>query len=193
MKSGMKAIALQGSYRKNGVTTGLLKYACERLSLAGYEVTYFDLYEKKIDYCKGCRKCLETRECIFKDDDMPEITEKIKEADVVLLAAPVYWANVPAAVKNMFDRLLGVAMEETNAFPKPRLSGKRYILITACHTRMPFAKWCGQTTGLIRAVSEFFKTAGIKKAGHVICANTGTKNYPVDKKHREIDRIIDKL
>lgn len=63
----------------------------------------------------------------------------LRECDTVILAAPVYWANVPAPVKNMFDRLLGVAMEETATFPKPRLSGKKYMLLTACNTPSPFS------------------------------------------------------
>lgn len=124
---------------------------------------------------------------------MPEITEKVKAADILILAAPVYWANVPAVVKNFFDRLLGAAMEETGRFPKPRLLGKQYIFITACNTPMPFAKWCGQTTGIIRVVKEFFKTAGVKNVGTVICANSVNDKKLFDKKQKEIDRLLEKL
>ena len=66
------------------------------LFLDSIDVTYINLFEKNIDFCKGCRKCLETTECVFKNDDMPEIRRQIKEADIIFLAAPVYWANVPA-------------------------------------------------------------------------------------------------
>ena len=47
--------------------------------------------------------------CIQKDD-MQEIVLLLHESQIVLLAAPTYWANVPAPVKNLFDRLLGTAM-----------------------------------------------------------------------------------
>lgn len=193
LKSDMKIVAFQGSYRKSGITSTLLQNACSKLIAAGNEVEYINLHEKNIEYCKGCRKCLETKKCIYKADDMPEITEKIKAADILILAAPVYWANVPAVVKNLFDRLLGAAMEETDKFPKPRLLGKRYIFITACKTPMPFAKWCGQTTGIIRAVKEFFKTSGVKKAGIVICANSVNNEKLFEKKQKEIDRLLEKL
>lgn len=64
---------------------------------------------------------------------------------MVVLAAPTYWANVPAIVKNMFDRLLGVAMEEADKFPKPRLSAKqKYILLTACNTPSHFLFYVGK-------------------------------------------------
>ena len=188
-----KAVALQGSFRNAGYTTTLLKYVSEKLASEGYEVEYINLYEKKIDYCRGCRKCLETCECIYRSDDMPEITGKVKEADLIILAAPVYWANVPAAVKNLFDRLLGAAMEETDRFPKPRLNGKKYLFITACHTPFLFAQVCGQTGGAIRATKEFFKTAGVKKAGRVILTNAGANKNSLDKQKKKIDKIIGRL
>ena len=193
MKSNMKIVAFQGSYRENGITSTLLQNACSKLTAARNEVEYINLHEKNIVYCKGCRKCLEKKECIYKADDMPEITKKIKAADIIILAAPVYWANVPAVVKNLFDRLLGAAMEDTGKFPKPRLLGKRYIFITACNTPMPFAKWCGQTTGIIRAVKEFFKTAGVKCVGTVICANGVNDEKLFEKKQKELDRLLEKL
>ena len=48
---------------------------------------------------------METAECVYNNDDMPEITRLIKDADVIILAAPVYWGNVPAIVKNLMDRM----------------------------------------------------------------------------------------
>lgn len=188
-----KIVAIQGSYRENGATTSMLRYATDKVSRLGYEVTYINLFEKKIDFCKGCRKCLETEECVLKNDDMPEITRYIKSADIIILAAPVYWANTPAIVKNLFDRLLGASMMETKTFPKPRLAGKRYILFTACNTRMPFAKWFGQSSGIIRVVREYFKTSGIKCIGTVVCDNTGFNKEVPESKIKNINKILEKI
>ncbi len=90
-------------------------------------------------------------------------------------AVPVYWANVPASVKNLFDRLLGTAMEETDMFPKPGLRGKQYIVLTACNTSALFSWIFGQSRGAIRNMNEFFKTAGMKPAGKVVYANAKNK------------------
>lgn len=188
-----KIVAIQGSYRENGVTTSMLRYAANELGRMGHEVTYLNLFEKRIEFCKGCRKCLETEECIFKNDDMPEITRYIKEAEVIILAAPVYWGNVPAIVKNLFDRLLGTSMMETKSFPKPRLSGKRYIFFTACNTPMPFAKWCGQSSGIRRVVREYFKTSGVKCIGTVVCDNTGVKKELAPGAVKRIDKILERI
>ena len=185
-----KILAIQGSYRNNGKTTTMLNYAVEKAKAQNNEVAYINLHEKRIEYCKGCRKCFENAECVFKNDDLYDIAQSIKEADIIMLAAPVYWANVPAVVKNLFDRMSGTSMMETMTFPKPRLKGKRYILFTACNTPMPFAKWCGQTSGLIRAVKEYFKTSGVKCIGNVICANSSmNKTIP----YKKIDRIISRM
>lgn len=61
-----KIIAIQGSYRSGGKTTTMLKYAVEKTKAQNIEVTYINLHEKNIEYCKGCRKCFDSAECVFK-------------------------------------------------------------------------------------------------------------------------------
>ena len=188
-----KILAIQGSFKNNGITSAMLKYAVDESQKAGYDVEYIRLHDHRIEYCKGCRKCFETGECVIKDDDMTQISKSIKDADVIILASPVYWANVPAIVKNLFDRMSGTSMEETNTFPKPRLSGKKYILLTACNTPMPFAAFCGQTTGLKKAVKEYFKTSGISCIGIVVCDNTSKRKGVPSVKLNQIQRLIRKI
>ncbi len=188
-----KILAIQGSFRNNGLTSSMLDHAVQESKKAGYEVEYIRLHDHTIGYCKGCRKCFETGECVVTDDDMTWISKSIKNADVIILAAPVYWANVPAIVKNLFDRMSGTSMEETDTFPKPRLSGKRYILLTSCNTPMPFAALCGQTTGLIRAAKEYFKTSGFSCIGTVVCDNTSKRKEVPDAKVKKIIKLIRKI
>lgn len=191
--SKKRIVAIQGSYKKNGITTTMLKEAVRKAEEMGHEVTYINLFEKNIEYCRGCRKCYETGDCVYKNDDMQEIASYIRQADVIILAVPTYWANTPAIVKNLFDRMSGSSMIETKTFPKPRLTGKRFIFLTACNTRMPFAELCGQTRGIKRAVYEYFKCSGIKKIGTVICSNTGIVKEVPAKKLRKIDLLIEKI
>ena len=124
---------------------------------------------------------------------MVRIAESIKKADVIILASPVYWANVPAIVKNLFDRMSGTSMEETKTFPKPRLSGRRYILLTSCSTPMPFAAIFGQTTGLKRAVKEYFKTSGISCIGTVACGSSAKCKKVPKAKLDKISKLIRKI
>ncbi|BBF44857.1 iron-sulfur flavoprotein [Lachnospiraceae bacterium KM106-2] len=184
-----KTLAILGGPHKNGVTAKMLEIAMKASKDRGDEVEILYLYEKEIQFCKGCRKCLETKQCVIKDD-IVGIVDAIKKSDTIILATPVYWANVPAAVKNLFDRLLGVAMEETKTFPKPRLSGRNYVLLTACNTAMPFAKIFGQSTGAIRAMKEFFKTSGMRCKGIAVCGNTSNKKEVPAKVKCKIERFF---
>lgn len=166
-------LAILGSPHKDGITAAMLSFAVRECEKSGCSVTKVDLYEKNLAYCTGCRACMDTQICVQKDD-IQEIAASLKKCRLVILAAPVYWASVPAAVKNLFDRLLGTAMEETDRFPKPHLSGRKYLLLTSCNTPAPFSWIFGQSRGAIRNMDEFFKTAGMKASGKIVCA--GAKN-----------------
>lgn len=167
-------LAILGSPHTDGITAAMLELAVREAEKSGYTVRKINLYEKNLAFCTGCRTCLKTKTCVQKDD-IQEIASLLRACDLVILAAPVYWANVPAPVKNMFDRLLGTAMEETNTFPKPRLRGKRYMILTSCHTPAPFSWIFGQSRGAVRNMDEFFKTAGMKPVGKVVCANAAKR------------------
>lgn len=159
-----------GGPHQNGITAKMLACVENGAQKKGFEVCRVNLYEQNISYCTGCRRCFDTGECVQKDDAV-KIAKLLKVCDMVVLAAPVYWANVPAAVKNLFDRISGTVMEETPTFPKGRLSGKqKYIFLTACNTPAPFSRIFCQSGGAIRAVDEVFKTAGMKCGGHYVCA-----------------------
>lgn len=185
--SQRKLLAILGSPHLNGTTAAMLECAIHASKQAGYDVTKINLYQKQIRFCTGCRTCIRTGACIQKDD-IQEIALLLQECQMVVLAAPVYWANIPAPVKNMFDRLLGVAMEETNTFPKPRLSGKKYMLLTACNTPFPFSWICGQSRGALHSMNEFFRTAGMKRVGEFVCTNTSKREKLPKTLMRQIEK-----
>lgn len=181
-------LAILGSPRANGITAAMLDQSIREAEKAGYTVNKINLYEKQLSYCTGCRECLSSGKCVQKDD-LQEIVPMLQKSKIVILAAPTYWANVPASVKNLFDRLLGTAMKETAAFPKPRLAGKKYILLSACNTPAPFSWIFGQSRGTIRSMDVFFKTAGMKSVGKVVCPNSGKIQTPPERILRKIGRL----
>ena len=184
-----RLLAILGSPHTNGTTATMLNYAIHRAEEMGFTVTKIDLYEKNLSYCMGCRACMNTHTCIQKDD-IQEIVMCLQKCQTVLLATPVYWANVPAPVKNLFDRLLGTAMEETSTFPKARLKGKKYMLLTSCNTPFPFSWIFGQSGGAIRSMDEFFKTAGMKPIGKIVCAGTASKKELPKQTIKKIERCM---
>lgn len=187
--SEKNVLAILGSPHENGTTAAMLNLAVHKAEQVGYAVMKINLYEKELSFCTGCRICMNTHICVQKDD-IQEIVALLHKSQLVILAAPVYWANVPAPVKNLFDRLLGTAMEETDTFPKPRLRGKQYMILTSCNTPAPFSWIFGQSRGAIRNMDEFFKTAGMKPIGKVVCANAKNKKELPKRIIKKIERCL---
>lgn len=170
-------LAILGSPHPDGSTAAMLNCVIDAALKDGWQVTTVNLYHKEIAFCIGCRRCASTGNCIIQDD-AAQIAALLKKADRVVLAAPTYWANVPAVVKNLFDRLTGTVMEEGSGFPKPRLSStQKYLLLTACAVPFPISWLSGQSVGTLRAMNEFFKHSGMKRMGSFVFA--GTKKTPV--------------
>ncbi|MBE6007892.1 MAG: flavodoxin family protein [Lachnospiraceae bacterium] len=71
---------------------------------AGNETEYVTLQDKTISFCKGCNACQHGQKpCVIKDDAV-EIAEKIKNADVVAFATPIYFYEMAGQMKTMLDR-----------------------------------------------------------------------------------------
>ena len=107
---GKKIIVLNGSPRKNGNTSALVKAFRDGAESAGHTVTEFWLGGMKINGCRGCCAGGKNPEspCVQKDD-MEQIYPAYKEADVVVLASPLYYWTISGQLKCAFDRLFAVA------------------------------------------------------------------------------------
>lgn len=173
---GKKVVGILGSPRKSGNVAKVLNKVLDECKDKGYDTTTINLYDYNISYCKGCMACRTKGYCVI-DDDLNNLAKEIISSDVVILGAPTYWANVPAIVKNLFDRMLCYMMKDVKGgFPKPLLSkNQSYVLITACNTPFPFSVLFGQSKGSIRAMNEFFKTSGMKRKGVITISNTWGK------------------
>ncbi len=103
----MKIVAINGGPRKAKIskTTMLLEAFLAGCRRAGAEVEVINLREKNIKNCIGCYTCwIKTPgECVQKDD-MKEILEIRKGADLEVWATPVYIFGPTAMFKNFLDR-----------------------------------------------------------------------------------------
>lgn len=187
----MKMLAILGSPRKNGNIAQMLDTAVKAAEAKGVTVDFIDLYHQNIAYCRGCMACKKTGRCVI-DDDIEKIRKMLIECDIVAIACPVYFANVTASVKNMFDRLVAAVMDDNDSpIPKPMLSKKqKYILMTACNTPFPFDRLAGQSTGCLRAMREFFHVAGMKCRGKIVFAGTRGKTQPPERILKKIRSLI---
>lgn len=103
----MRVLGISGTPRVGGNSEILLDSALTPFVDEGWDVTEFLLSDKKIDPCIGCESCTESSEC-FIDDDMHEIYGAYKTCDAIIISSPVYWRNVPAQLKALFDRTFAI-------------------------------------------------------------------------------------
>jgi multimeric flavodoxin WrbA len=101
-----KALILIGSPRKKGSTAILAAEAERALREQGVETGTVFLNDLKIRGCQACYWCKknDVAECAVKDD-MQMIHQKMKEADGIIVAAPIYFAGVTAQTKLWLDRM----------------------------------------------------------------------------------------
>lgn len=99
-----KVLIISTSLRRNSNSDYIAREFERGAKDAGNEVEYVSLIGKKIDFCIGCLSCQLTQECVIKDD-ANEIAEKVKNADVVVYATPVYYYEMSGQMKTLIDRM----------------------------------------------------------------------------------------
>lgn len=108
---GKKIVILNGSPRRTGNTSALVKAFTEGAESAGHTVTEFFLDKMDIHGCKGCFGGHSSRECpCVQKDDMAQIYPAVKECDVIVMATPLYYWNMSGQIRTAIDRLF--ALEE---------------------------------------------------------------------------------
>ena len=102
----MKVVAFNGSARKNGNTTILIKKVFEELEKESIETELVHLAGKNNKGCIACYKCFKNKDfrCSVKDDSINECIEKMIEADGIILASPTYFTNVSTGMKALIER-----------------------------------------------------------------------------------------
>ncbi|MBD5542205.1 MAG: flavodoxin family protein [Lachnospiraceae bacterium] len=101
----MKVLAVSSSPRKEGNSDVLCDRFLQGAKEAGHETEKISLGNKNISPCAACYGCGKSKACV-KKDDMGEILEKLIEADVIVLATPVYFYSMSAQMKTFIDRCL---------------------------------------------------------------------------------------
>ncbi|MFN2355598.1 MAG: flavodoxin family protein [Desulfopila sp.] len=127
----MKAVALLASPRKKGNSNGLAESLTSILAVNGYEITPYYLNDLHYRGCQACNACKTRSESCVLLDDLRPVLEDIKNADVVIMASPVYWGDVSAPLKGFIDRSYSYLTPEFVTGPlRHRLpEGKKLVFI----------------------------------------------------------------
>jgi len=109
-----KVLILSGSPRKGGNSDILCDEFMRGAKESGNEVEKIRVSENKIGFCNACYYCKTSGgACVIKDD-MAEVLQKMIDADVIVLASPVYFYSVDAQLKALIDRTVARWLEVKN-------------------------------------------------------------------------------
>jgi multimeric flavodoxin WrbA len=123
----MKILAINASPRTiRSNTRRLAQFVLEGAETAGAETEMIDLCDLRVTPCTACEGCSFTGICVF-EDDVPLIVERMKGADGIVFASPVYIDNVSGQMKVFFDRL-------ADAIHYQVLAGKYGCSVATTHT-----------------------------------------------------------
>lgn len=106
----MKILVLNGSSRPQGNTSQMIAAFREGAEAAGHTVNVVDVCRKKIAGCLACEYC-HTKgngQCIQKDD-MQEVYDLLKEAEMLVIASPIYYHGISGQLKCTIDRFYSAA------------------------------------------------------------------------------------
>jgi len=164
-----KVVCVLGSPRRKGNTETIADRYLEAARECGAQVETFRLYDLNYQGCVACLGCKRAEACVLQDDLTP-VLEAIAAADVFVLAAPVYFGQVPGPVKCLIDRMysfFAYARDAKKIYTSRLAPGKHLVFVTSQGSADPetfdmfpdYAKffgegWFGFTTHLLRAVGK---------------------------------------
>ena len=147
---------LCGSPRREGNTNRIVKWVADGAAEGGAEVEIVDAARMnyKTKGCIACMGCQGSDEflCTIEDEAQPVIA-RIPEADVLVMATPVYWFGPTAQLKLFMDRMFSLVKEGAaeGEFTHP-LGGMTMALISTAG---------GEIDGGLSIVNEMFHTAAL--------------------------------
>lgn len=101
----MNIVIVNGSPRAKGNSDLLCDEFARGAKEAGHTVEKISLREHTVNPCRACYACFRTGKCIQKDD-MAAILNKVKQAEVLVIASPTYFMTMSGQMKIFIDRLL---------------------------------------------------------------------------------------
>lgn len=102
----MKVTAFNGSPRREGNTSLLIKQALEALENEGIETEVVQVGGEKIKGCIACYQCFSRKDhrCAVTDDIANSCIEKMLASDGIIIGSPTYFAALTPETKALMDR-----------------------------------------------------------------------------------------
>jgi multimeric flavodoxin WrbA len=179
----IRILALNGSYRDDGMTDQVVEAFAQDLEAAGAEVEIILLREYPIEFCLNCRACTQQPgaapgECVFHDG-MQELIDKIERADGYILASPTNFGSVTAVYKRFMERLAVYAYWRWDMYgPQYRKANaprKKALLVSSCAAPGIFGRWLFGTEKQLKMTA---KTIGAENVGTLFTGLIAREQHP---------------
>lgn len=99
----MRILVIGGSPHEHGSSNMLAGEFIRGAEEAGHEVEVFDAAKADLHPCIGCDVCGTAGPCTF-DDDMTQLKDRIRQADLLAFVTPLYYFSVSTQLKCVIDR-----------------------------------------------------------------------------------------
>ncbi len=170
-------LGIAGSPRRQGNTETLLDWVLEAAQEAGAEVVKIRLRQLNIRGCVACEGCLDDGACVQRDD-MQELYPHLREADSIVLAAPIFSMGMAAQAKAMVDRcqpfwaIKYVLRQRVVPEGRPE---RRGVYLSAAGTTFDDV-----FDGARQVADYFFHVLEAKKIGELLCPGVDAKGEIMD-------------
>ena len=106
-------LIIKGGGRPNGNTAQLIDSFTKGAEEIGHTVEIISLIKNEVKGCLGCNACRYGKPCVQRDS-FNELVPKIKSADCLVFASPLYFWTVSARIKAFIERFYCIAEEDPN-------------------------------------------------------------------------------
>lgn len=106
-------LVVVGGGRPKGNTAQLVEAFCNGVTAAGHAVERVSLMHTQVGGCIGCNACRYGKPCIQKDG-FNDLIPKIKAADCIVFASPLYFWTISARLKAFIERFYCISEEDPN-------------------------------------------------------------------------------
>ncbi len=163
----MKVLGIFGSPRQGGNTDLLLDELLKGAVAAGAETEAIYVRDMKIAPCEAHMTCQQTGACIIKDD-MIDIYPQLLEADIIVLAAPIFFYNLPSQTKALIDRTQVLWARKYILKQEPPTQTKQGAPRKGFFISVGGTKGAKLFEGTILTVKYFFDAIGVKHSGELV-------------------------
>ncbi|MCP4755477.1 MAG: flavodoxin family protein [Proteobacteria bacterium] len=149
----MHIIAFNGSPRRKGNTSSLIKAVLEGAASAGAETTEVRLHDIAMKGCMGCLSCREKHGICAQKDELSPYLEAIKTCDGMVVGCPIYMFRVSGQMKLFVDRIYSLsAPKEGGGYTSMVPAGKTFSMVMSQGAEDPdqykrSARWLAGMTG----------------------------------------------